>query len=102
MPAPRLTLIGGPTVLIEFAGLRLLTDPTFDGPVDYPLPHVTLHKPGRPAIAADQVDSIDAVLLSHDQHSDNLDTTGRAFLARAGQTLTTIAGAGRLGGNAKG
>ena len=30
-----LTLIGGPTVLIEFDGLRLLTDPTFDPPVDY-------------------------------------------------------------------
>lgn len=25
-----LTLIGGPTVLIEIGGLRLLTDPTFD------------------------------------------------------------------------
>ncbi len=25
----RLTLIGGPTVLIEYQGLRLLTDPTF-------------------------------------------------------------------------
>ena len=30
-----LTLIGGPTVLIEFDGLRLLTDPTFDPPGDY-------------------------------------------------------------------
>jgi L-ascorbate metabolism protein UlaG (beta-lactamase superfamily) len=49
MLAPRLTLIGGPTVLIEFAGLRLLTDPTFDGPGDYPLPHVTLHKTGAGA-----------------------------------------------------
>jgi L-ascorbate metabolism protein UlaG (beta-lactamase superfamily) len=29
----RLTLIGGPTLLIEWSGLRLLTDPTFDRPV---------------------------------------------------------------------
>ena len=30
MTAPRFTLIGGPTVLIEIAGFRLVTDPTFD------------------------------------------------------------------------
>ena len=30
-----LTLIGGPTVLIECFGLRLLTDPTFDEPGTY-------------------------------------------------------------------
>ena len=38
MTNPRFTLIGGPTVLIEIAGLRLVTDPTFDGPGDYKLP----------------------------------------------------------------
>jgi L-ascorbate metabolism protein UlaG (beta-lactamase superfamily) len=27
-----ITLIGGPTALIEIDGFRLLTDPTFDGP----------------------------------------------------------------------
>jgi L-ascorbate metabolism protein UlaG (beta-lactamase superfamily) len=31
----RLTLIGGPTILIEFADVRLLTDPTFDEPQVY-------------------------------------------------------------------
>jgi L-ascorbate metabolism protein UlaG (beta-lactamase superfamily) len=30
-----LTLIGGPTVLIELGGFRLLTDPTFDAPGRY-------------------------------------------------------------------
>jgi L-ascorbate metabolism protein UlaG (beta-lactamase superfamily) len=29
-----MTLIGGPTVLIEAAGFRLVTDPTFDAPGD--------------------------------------------------------------------
>jgi L-ascorbate metabolism protein UlaG (beta-lactamase superfamily) len=33
-----ITLIGGPTALIEFDGFRLLTDPTFDGPGAYQLP----------------------------------------------------------------
>lgn len=28
----RLTHIGGPTVLVELAGWRILTDPTFDPP----------------------------------------------------------------------
>ena len=33
----RITLIGGPTALIEVEGFRLLTDPTFDAPGDYKL-----------------------------------------------------------------
>lgn len=102
MPAPRFTLIGGPTVLIEIVGLRLVTDPTFDGPGDYKLPHVTLTKTGNPALWADDLGAIDAVLLSHDQHADNLDHGGRDFLPKAGRVLTTTAGAARLGGNAQG
>ena len=27
---PRVTYVGGPTALLEWGGLRLLTDPTFD------------------------------------------------------------------------
>ncbi len=100
--APRFTLIGGPTVLIEVAGLRLLTDPTFDPPGDHVLPHVTLTKTAGPALPAEAVGDVDAVLLSHDQHADNLDTSGREFLIRAGRVLTTVVGAGRLGGKAEG
>jgi L-ascorbate metabolism protein UlaG (beta-lactamase superfamily) len=102
MTAPRFTLIGGPTALIEVAGFRLLTDPTFDGPGEYKLPHVTLKKTGTPAMRAEDVGAIDAVLLSHDQHSDNLDHGGRGFLPKAGRVVTTEAGAKRLGGNALG
>jgi L-ascorbate metabolism protein UlaG (beta-lactamase superfamily) len=94
----RLTLIGGPTVLIELGGLRLLTDPTFDDPGDYDLGAVTLTKRAGPALAPEAVGSVDAILLSHDQHADNLDRAGRAFLARAARTLTTTAGAQRLPG----
>ena len=102
MTAPRFTLIGGPTVLIEIAGFRLLTDPTFDAPGDYQLPHVTLVKTGSPALSTDAVGAVDAVLLSHDQHADNLDHGGRHFLPKAGRVLTTEIGASRLGGNAHG
>ena len=97
-----LTLIGGPTVLLEVAGLRLLTDPTFDPPGTYPSGAVTLDKLAGPAIAAASIGPIDAVLLSHDQHADNLDFAGRDLLAGAGRVLTTRSGADRLGGQAEG
>jgi L-ascorbate metabolism protein UlaG (beta-lactamase superfamily) len=92
-----LTYIGGPTALLEWCGLRLLTDPTFDpaGTV-YELPAYTLRKTQGPAIAAGDVGPIDAVLLSHDHHLDNLDVSGRALLAQVGAVLTTPEGAGRL------
>ncbi len=102
MSAPILTLIGGPTVLIEIAGFRLLTDPTFDAPGDYQLPHVKLTKTAGPALPVHGIGAVDAVLLSHDQHSDNLDHAGRDFLPTAGRVLTTEVGAKRLGGNAQG
>jgi L-ascorbate metabolism protein UlaG (beta-lactamase superfamily) len=97
-----ITLIGGPTALIEIDGFRLLTDPTFDGPGAYQLPHVKLEKLAGPALGADKIGEIDAVLLSHDQHSDNLDHSGKDFLAHAKRVLTTEAGAKRLGNHAEG
>jgi L-ascorbate metabolism protein UlaG (beta-lactamase superfamily) len=97
-----ITLIGGPTALIEIDGFRLLTDPTFDGPGAYQLPHVKLEKLAGPALDADKIGEVDAVLLSHDQHSDNLDHSGKDFLKRAKRVLTTEAGAKRLGSHAEG
>jgi len=97
-----ITLIGGPTALIEIDGFRLLTDPTFDGPGAYQLPHVKLEKLTAPALPAEQIGAVDAVLLSHDQHSDNLDHSGKDFLAGAKRVLTTQAGAKRLGGQTEG
>jgi L-ascorbate metabolism protein UlaG (beta-lactamase superfamily) len=91
--------VGGPTAVLEFAGLRILTDPSFDPPGE--TPH-GLRKLTGPAVGPDDVVPIDLVLLSHDHHDDNLDISGRAFLERAGRTLTTTAGAERLGGNATG
>ncbi len=99
----RLTYIGGPTAVLELDGLRLLTDPTFDpAGEEYASGPAVLRKSAGPALGADAIGRIDAVLLSHDHHSDNLDRTGRALLPRAGRVLTTHAGAERLGGNAAG
>jgi L-ascorbate metabolism protein UlaG (beta-lactamase superfamily) len=106
MPASniKLTLIGGPTVLIEYDGLRLLTDPTFDPPGEYQGPHspVVHVKTEGPAVSVEHIGNLDAVLLSHDHHFDNLDNSGRALLPTAGVAYTTHSGAERLGGNAIG
>ena len=100
----RITHIGGPTTLIEVGGWRLLTDPTFDPPgATFMLGWVArLHKLAGPAIAASDLPPIDAVLLTHDHHGDNLDDAGRALLPSAGVVVTTVSGARRLGGGARG
>jgi L-ascorbate metabolism protein UlaG (beta-lactamase superfamily) len=100
----RVTHIGGPTTLIEFGGWRLLTDPTFDPPGGrYKFGWGTgSTKEAGPAIASSELGPIDAVLLSHDHHDDNLDGAGRALLPSAGTVVTTAAGAKRLGGEARG
>ena len=97
-----LTLVGGPTLLIEMAGFRLLTDPTFDPPGKYQSAGIVLEKTLGPAIAADDIGPIDAVFVSHDQHFDNLDHAGRAFLPKAKATFTTVVGAHRMGQSTKG
>ena len=103
LPRTRITYIGGPTALIEAGGLRLLTDPTFDpAGSEYPTAAYTLRKTQGPALGVDDVGEIDAVLLSHDHHFDNLDVSGRAMLASAHKVITTPAGAERLGENAIG
>jgi L-ascorbate metabolism protein UlaG (beta-lactamase superfamily) len=94
--------VGGPTAVLELAGLRILTDPTFDPPGEYPRPEVTLRKTAGPAVSADEIGDVDLVLLSHDQHDDNLDRSGRELLTRARTVLTTSEGAERLGENAVG
>jgi len=98
------THIGGPTTLIEVGGWRLLTDPTFDpagGHYDFGW-GTSSDKLSGPALAAADLPPIDAVLLTHDHHGDNLDTAGRAFLPSAGTVVTTVSGARRLGGGARG
>jgi len=104
MEGIRITHIGGPTALIEVGGWRLLTDPTFDQPGrKYNFGWGTSsRKLTAPAITPAQLGQIDAVLLSHDHHDDNLDDAGRALLPSAGTVVTTVPGAKRLGGNAQG
>ena len=98
-----LTHIGGPTALLEFGPVRLLTDPTFDpAGSEYRSGPATLRKLSDPALSSASVGPFDYVLLSHDHHSDNLDQAGRILLSKAKTVFTTVEGAGRLGGNSVG
>jgi L-ascorbate metabolism protein UlaG (beta-lactamase superfamily) len=103
VPTLTLTYTGGPTALLEASAVRLLTDPTFDpAGGEYPSGAATLRKLAGPALSPEEIGLIDYVLLSHDHHFDNLDRAGRKLLARAKTVLTTVEGAGRLGGNSVG
>ncbi|MFC4044369.1 MBL fold metallo-hydrolase, partial [Dactylosporangium siamense] len=83
---------------------RLLTDPTFDPPGRrYNFGWGTSStKVAGPAVTPAALGRIDAILLTHDHHGDNLDDLGRALLPQAATVLTTEAGARRLGGTATG
>ena len=104
MTEVRLTHVGGPTTLLEVAGWRILTDPTFDEPgrtYRFGL-GTSSRKTTGPAIPSAEIGPIDAVLLTHDHHADNLDHTGRALLPSAPVIVTTSPGAKRLGAAARG
>ena len=95
----KITHIGGPTALINLGGLNLLTDPAFDEPQEYVLPTGrVMTKLIGPAIPASQLGPIDVVLLSHDQHKDNLDDAGRALLPSVPTVLSTPDAATRIPG----
>jgi L-ascorbate metabolism protein UlaG (beta-lactamase superfamily) len=91
-----LTHIGGPTVLVEVEGWRLLTDPTFDpagGHYAFGF-GTSSDKVSGPSLGIADLPPIDVVLLTH---GDNLDAAGRELLRSAGTVVTTVPGARRLG-----
>src|ERR1700722_14517259 len=93
----RIQEVGGPPGILEVGVLRLLTDPTFDPPGDYPRPDgPTLVKLAPPAVGPDDLGWVEAVLLSQDQPADNLHRSGRAYLARVPVTLPTPSSSARL------
>ncbi|MET9673548.1 MBL fold metallo-hydrolase [Streptomyces sp. NPDC006482] len=99
---PTVTYVGTATVLLRIGDLTVLTDPALDpAPADYPAAR-PLHRTAGPALTVDLLPPIGLVLLSHDQHADNLDRTGREVLGRAARVLTTPEAAERLGGRAEG
>lgn len=82
-PADRITFVGHSTVLVELAGVRLLTDPVLRSR----LLHITrAAAPPAPEVSRD----IDAVLISH-LHPDHLDFPS---LRMVGRNVRVIAPAG--------
>ncbi|GAA1685870.1 MBL fold metallo-hydrolase [Microcella alkalica] len=90
------TVVGGPTALLEWTGLRLLLDPTFDPPTVYGPGPNDLTKTEGPAVAAADLGRIDVALVSHHHHEDNLDEAGRALALGLPLVITTSAGAREL------
>jgi L-ascorbate metabolism protein UlaG (beta-lactamase superfamily) len=94
-----ITYIGGPTTLLEYAGLRIVTDPTFDAPGSYSEPgETTLVKTVGPALGRLALGHVDLVLLSHHEHKDNLDYEGTELLATGVTTVSTPKAASDLFG----
>lgn len=90
------THLGTALVLLELDGLTILTDPVLGGSARYGFGWGLRSRHLRPTgIPAEYLPPVDLVLLSHDQHEDNLDPEGERFLSQAGQVLTTEAAARR-------
>jgi len=72
------TLIGHATVLLQVAGLNILTDPVFSARIG-PVARLGVPRVQAPAIALADLPPIDVVLLSHN-HYDHLDRPSLAAL----------------------
>jgi L-ascorbate metabolism protein UlaG (beta-lactamase superfamily) len=66
----RITYIGHATLLLEVAGVRLLTDPNFDEHLGFTIGN-RLARASRPGIAIEALPKLDALLLTH-AHADHL------------------------------
>ena len=67
----RITYIGHATLLLELAGVRILTDPNFDDALGHFAIGSRLARVSPPGIALDALPKLDAMLLTH-AHADHL------------------------------
>lgn len=91
-----ITHIGTATAIVEIGGVNLLTDPVFSpAGTEWDLGFNVLKKTETSPIGLQNLPPIDAVLLSHEDHPDNLDELGRQLLDGR-RVLTTMDGAKKL------
>ena len=92
-----ITHIGTAAAVIELEDLTILTDPYFspEGTVWTGASGAKLISSYRPALGLPDLPPIDLVLLSHEDHKDNLDDLGRQLL-NGRRVLTTVDGAKKL------
>jgi L-ascorbate metabolism protein UlaG (beta-lactamase superfamily) len=81
----RATLLGHSAVLLQFAGLNIITDPMLSA-VAGPFSWLGVKRVQAPALRADALPPIDIVLLSHN-HYDHLDRPTLSYLARRDDPL---------------
>ncbi|WP_169253653.1 MBL fold metallo-hydrolase [Brevibacterium sp. 'Marine'] len=102
MDTVKFTLVGGPTLIVDVGGSRIVTDPTFDAPQVYHHPIAgPVTKKAGPAFTPEELGEVDLVLASH-EHIDNLDVSGRGFLTMVPLALTTSEAARAFGTNVEG
>lgn len=96
-PTLKITHIGTATAILEINGVNMLTDPFFSpAGTSFPITdNFSLDVDDDPALRLDQLPIIDAVLLSHEDHVDNLDDLGRRLLDGR-RVFTTVDGAKNL------
>lgn len=92
------THVGTATLLLEVGPVVILTDPVFGGPAHF---HFGAgmqsdHLRG-PHLEASAIPNADVVLISHDQHGDNLDDEGRKRLTGVPYVFSTPTAAKRMG-----
>ncbi|KAH8801652.1 putative Zn-dependent hydrolases of the beta-lactamase protein [Xylogone sp. PMI_703] len=82
--------------IIDIGGVKLLTDPVFaPAGTEWDRGYIVLKNSESPALELKDLPPIDGVLLSHEDHPDNLDELGRQLLDGR-HVLTTMDGAKNL------
>jgi L-ascorbate metabolism protein UlaG (beta-lactamase superfamily) len=76
-------------MIININGFVIVTDPAFDKEGTVYEGARTLYKTGSPRLQPEDIGPVDLVILSHDQHKDNLDNAGRAFIKTVKQVIST-------------
>ncbi|XWW98102.1 hypothetical protein V2A60_006098 [Cordyceps javanica] len=97
MASVNVTFIGTATAILEINGVNFITDPFFSpAGSEWDVGVTVLKNTSSPALGLADLPAIDAVLLSHEDHPDNLDELGRQLLD-ARRVFTTLDGASKLG-----
>ena len=100
----KVTYLGTASVLLEYGGLRIITDPVLDspgrsysfGPWYAPKSWFASTRDYAAPLSVKKLGSLDVALISHDQHADNLDEAGRLLLASVPFVITNPHAARRL------
>lgn len=81
MASLHITFIGTATAILDIDGINFITDPFFSpAGTEWDRGVVILKNTSVPALTLADLPVIDAVMLSHEDHPDNLDEIGRQLL----------------------